>query len=173
MTVIIRRWPGTLDELLATDLPAEVAAVWRIPVRERALILGSAQSPSLASPALLAGRMAGVALLKRRSGGGAVWVDPRTTVWLEVVIPSSSPLFSPDATASACWVGSVMAPAVEAVTGQPAAGLCATGTDSLGRILGFGGLGAGEVCLGSRKVVAVSQRRVRWVSRFHLAAYTE
>jgi lipoate-protein ligase A len=163
--------------LLAADLaaenPGESAGVWVVEADQRCLVLGSAQDRSTATDAVGRGDYADVSVLQRRSGGGAVWVDPLTTVWIEIVVPTRSPRYSPKVDRSTDWLGHAISTALGTLSSGPFRPVSASGSDQLGRLVCFGGLGSGEVMVDGRKVVGVSQRRGRWGSRFQLAVYSE
>jgi len=147
-----------------------------------ALVLGSTQPSSVVDAA--ACEAAGVAVVRRRSGGGVVLVGPDECVWVDVVVPAGDPLWVGDVSTSAWWLGEVW---VEALAD---AGVTVTVTDGgtgaavhqgalcvnqWGRLVCFAGLGGGEVTLGAGgvgggpKIVGIAQRRGRWGARFQCA----
>ena len=116
----------------------------------------------------------GIEVARRRSGGGAVFVDPATTVWVDLVLPAGDPLWDDDVGRAARWVGEAWRAALAELELAPVdvhTGALACGP--LGRLVCFGTVGAGEVTLPDRrKVVGISQRRTRSAARFQCAAYT-
>lgn len=139
-----------------------------------ALVLGSAQRDDVVDGQ--ACEQAGVEVVRRRSGGGAVLVVPDELLWVDVLIPAGDPLWSPDVGRAFHWLGDVWAAAL--------AGLGVAATVHRGplqrtpwsSLVCFAGLGPGEVCLagpaseGTPKVVGISQRRTRASARFQCAA---
>jgi lipoate-protein ligase A len=128
-----------------------------------ALVLGSGQQESVVDvPATAA---AGVEVTRRRSGGGAVLVGP-DTLWLDVVVPAADPLWDGDVRRSFHWLGEAWAAALHrvGVTGEVHKGGMVEGPWS--RLVCFAGLGPGEVVVGGRKAVGLSQRRTRGGSLF-------
>ena len=136
---------------------------------DSALVLGSSQ-PELRAD-LEACRAAGVDVVRRRSGGGAVLVEPGSLLWVDLVLPVDDPLWSADVGRAAWWVGEAWA-----------AALSRTGIDQLdvwkgpmlhnewSSLVCFAGLGPGEVVAADRsKVVGISQRRTRRASLFQCA----
>jgi lipoate-protein ligase A len=114
---------------------------------------------------------AGVAVVRRRSGGGAVLVVPGDLLWVDVVIPAGDPLWEADVGRAFLWLGEAWAAAL-AELGVPGSvhrgGLEATAWSSL---VCFGGVGPGEVLFTSgAKLVGLSQRRTRDGARFQCAA---
>ncbi len=118
---------------------------------------------------------AGVAVVRRRSGGGAVLVRPGELVWADVFVPAGDALWSADVGRATHWLGRVWADALAAL-GRPATWhdgpLVSTPWSGL---VCFAGLGPGEVRLagapaGAAKVVGVSQRRTRAGALFQCAA---
>ena len=77
----------------------------------RALVLGSAQLDSTVDQEACAA--AGVEVVRRRSGGGAVLVDPSSLVWVDLVVAATDPLWSADVGRSMWWVGETWAKALE------------------------------------------------------------
>ena len=90
-------------------------------------------------------------------------------VWIDVWVPAGDPLATSDVTAAFAWLGDTWGAALRRI------GL--TGIDVQGRGPGactrwshqvcFGGIGSGEVTVGGRKVVGLSQRRNRHGAWFH------
>src|SRR5580700_5969644 len=67
------------------------------------LVLGSTQDRSIADPGALERR--GVTLIRRRSGGGAVLLEPGTAVWLDTWVPRGDALWEEEVARSRLWVG--------------------------------------------------------------------
>ena len=143
--------------------------VWVQRVDRPALVLGSTQPDALVDRSAAA--RAGVDVVRRRSGGGAVLVEPGGTVWIDVVVPPGDPLWDDDVGRAAHWVGETWAAAL-ARTGTVGAVVHTGGlvTTPWSRQVCFAGLGPGEVVVGGRKVVGVAQRRTRHGARFQVAA---
>lgn len=134
-----------------------------------AVVLGSAQPAGDVDPVVAAAR--GLAVVRRRSGGGAVVLVPGEVVWIDVSLPAGDPLWDDDVGRAAWWLGEVWVAAL-AGAGVPGGSVHRGGMvrAALGRRLCFGGLGPGEVTVGGRKVVGISQRRTRAGARFQCAA---
>ncbi len=132
----------------------------------RAVVLGSTQAAppqGLVPP--------GVAVARRTSGGGAVWIAPGELVWVDVDLPANDSLWDNDVGRSFLWIGRAWAAALKKV-GVGGASVWEAGLQCgpAGRALCFAGLGPGEVSVAGRKVVGISQRRTREGTRFHCAA---
>lgn len=143
--------------------------VWVQHVERPALVLGSTQPDDLVDAEAAA--RAGVEVVRRRSGGGAVLVEPGGTVWVDVVVPPGDPLWDDDVGRAAHWVGEAWARALTAC-GVAGATVHTGGlvTTPWSRQVCFAGLGPGEVTVDGRKVVGVAQRRTRHGARFQGAA---
>ncbi len=120
-----------------------------------ALVLGSRQNQSIV------GRVPDV--VSRRSGGGAVWLDPAEQVWVDVLIPVDSSLWDPDVTRSFYWLGAAW---IETLRSLGVTSELHMHTDGLlntpwSSLLCFAGRGPGEVFAGNRKLVGIAQRRGR------------
>lgn len=183
---------GTPQELHDLDVPPRRLARVHLP-DSAAVVLGSTQDPRIAQP----GRAAGlrVAVAKRRSGGGAVWLAPGEVVWVDLVVPSGDPLWLDDIARAATWVGRAWAEALSAAAAGGARRRRSHGDPGriggvprfevwhgpvvgreLGRFACFAGLAPGEVTMRFgegpvRKVVGVSQRRTRALARFQSVVY--
>lgn len=167
----VRRLSGDAGDLHLRPLPPAVGReVWVLEPRRPALVLGSTQAESLVDHERAAAL--GVDVVRRRSGGGAVWVAPGDPLWVDVVLPAGDPLWDDDVGRAAWWLGDAWAAALAEVGVAGAAvhrGALACGP--LGRLVCFATAGAGEVTVAGRKVVGISQRRSRAGARFQCAAY--
>jgi lipoate-protein ligase A len=139
-------------------------------VAEPTLVLGSTQSPELVDAATM--RERGVGLARRRGGGGAVFLGPGEQLWLDVWIPRDDPLWAPDVSAAAEWVGVWW---TEALAGREQHGFDVHRGRSVpgdfGDLVCFAGRGPGEVFEGGRKLVGLSQWRPREGALFSSCAY--
>jgi lipoate-protein ligase A len=126
------------------------------------VVLGSTQPESIID----AGRAAseGIAVARRRSGGGAVLVAPGDPVWIDVWVPIADSLWHADVGRAFDWLGHTW---VRALGALGAGGLSVNGqgarvTTRWSGLVCFGGVGAGEVVTPSGlKVVGLAQRRNR------------
>lgn len=157
---------GTAADLHAADLPLDRPTVWLMEPTDHAVVLGSAQPDDLVDADAAAA--AGVVVARRRSGGGLVEVGPGLTRWVDVTLPRADPRWSDDVLGAFGWLGDRWAAAVGggalAWTDPPA-------HRAEGRVACFAGVGAGEVVVGGRKVVGLSQRRTRQGVRFQCVLY--
>jgi lipoate-protein ligase A len=136
------------------------------------LVLGSTQPPELVTPQALRARS--VELVRRRGGGGAVYLEPGNHLWLDAWIPRDDPLWSPDVSVAAEWVGRWWVEALAGVVVGPAGFSIHSGRavpGRLGELVCFAGRGPGEVFEGGRKVVGLSQWRSREGALFSSCAY--
>lgn len=142
-----------------------------------AVVLGSAQGlrprrpedgPAAATVA------AGLPVVRRRSGGGAVVVRPGQQVWVDVWVPRGDPRWDDDVVVAAGWVGEAWARALADVgvagTVVHRGGVGRRAHPDAGGLdqVCFAGVGPGEVLVGDppRKVVGLSQHRARPGARF-------
>lgn len=132
-----------------------------------ALVLGSGQRGDDGS--VERAGTADLPVVRRRSGGGAVMVVPGSVLWLDVLVPRGDPLWDDDVGRSAVWLGAAWRDALGAL-GVDAEVVDRASCGAVGRAICFGGRAAGEVLVGGRKVVGVSQRRDRYGARFQCAA---
>jgi lipoate-protein ligase A len=163
----------------ARALPAAPSrAVWVCEPTGPALVLGSSQALDTVDEAACAA--AGVDVVRRRSGGGAVLVEPGAVLWVDVVLPAGDPLWVDDVGQAFVWLGEAWATALGSlgVAGEVHRGALRRSRWS-DRVC-FAGLGTGEVTVpgggpagSGPKVVGLSQRRTRAGARFQCAALAE
>ncbi len=160
---------GSVAGTGGAERPVRLARI--LQVDRPAVILGSSQPESDVD--LDAAAAAGVEVVRRRSGGGAVLVDPRAVIWIDLLIPAGDPLWEADVQRAAWWVGDTWAAALEGIGagGGPATvwrdGMRQT---AWSKRVCFAGLAPGEVSVSGKKVVGISQRRTRRAALFQTAA---
>jgi lipoate---protein ligase len=157
-----------IDSSAAEPFGQRRLAVVQEPV-DSALVLGSSQLES--SVDLDACAVAGVDVVRRRSGGGAVLVEPGSVVWVDLVIATTDPLWSADVGRSTWWVGEAWADALRSAGHGPLEVWKGSMVrNALSSWVCFAGLGPGEVVeTAGPKVVGISQRRTRHAALFQCA----
>ncbi|GAC1532867.1 MAG: hypothetical protein NVS3B12_11450 [Acidimicrobiales bacterium] len=169
------RWPvewtrGTPGELHGLGIAPQPERLIRWCVANGdGLVLGSAQK--LGDIDAGAAARHGLEVVRRRSGGSAVLVGPRHLLWVDVVIGASDPLWSDDVGRAPLWLGRTWVSAL-ARAGVPGAAVHdgAMQRQRWGALVCFAGAGPGEVFVGARKVIGISQRRTREGVLFQCAA---
>jgi lipoate-protein ligase A len=139
---------------------------------DHALILGSMQHISGEQQQRC--EEAGFDVVTRRSGGGAVVVDPGCIFWVDLFIPAGDPLFMRDVRKSSFWVGDLWIDSLHLLGIDAAAMLAHRGpviASRWSKQCCFLGLGPGEVQIGVQKVIGLSQRRSREGAWFFTLAY--
>jgi lipoate-protein ligase A len=175
--------------------------LWWPEITAPALVLGSSQPEQDIDRE--ACERAGVAVVRRRSGGGAVLLLPGEVTWLDVIVPLGSAGWSDDVHGPMVWLGRHLAAVVEELLdellddprdtgadrpadgGLPAGGGRAADagldvsvhagpmvTTRWSSTVCFDGVGAGEVLLGGRKLIGISQRRTRHAARLQCCWYS-
>lgn len=159
---------GSAGAFHARPVPPEPArSVQVLEVDRPALVLGSTQPEADAHrPALLAG---GVELVRRRSGGGAVLLEPGASLWVDVVVPRTDPVWSEDVGVAFHWLGLAWADALSDLGVVADVHRGSLLTTRWSRLVCFAGLGPGEVTVGGAKAVGIAQRRTRDGARFQCA----
>ncbi len=171
----------TGDAASLHDAPVEARRIVRVHAVERpALVLGSTQAATDVDDS--AARRRGVDVVRRRSGGGAVFLAPGAQLWVDVVVPAGDPLHDDDVERASWWVGDWWSAALASGAGWTAADghlgvhRSSLGDRSAGRIACFASVGPGEVVVersgAVQKLVGISQRRTRWAARFQTVAHT-
>lgn len=160
-------WHGTAADFHARDLPSE-RALWWCDINAPALIVGSSQSIDVVSAECAGQRDFDV--VRRRSGGGMVFVHPDDSVWVDITITRDDPLWVDDVSQSMMWLGEVWVSALSpwldtaTWTNRFSAG-------DFGKDICFASSAPGEVFAGNNKVVGISQRRTREGARFQCVLY--
>ncbi len=160
--------PWTVEERFGRAADLFIARSWErvdsptvrvLKVSAPTIVLGSSQSLDVVD--VEACTAEGVEVVRRRSGGGAVWLDD-DMVWVDVFVPAGHHRWDADIGRSMWWLGEAWAEALsssgvaDAIVHREA--ILRTRWSSL---VCFAGVGAGEVVVDGRKVVGISQRRTR------------
>ena len=153
-------------EFHARPIPEPAArSVWVCEATGPALVLGSAQRDEVVD------RAAGVDVVRRRSGGGAVLVVPGEVLWVDVILPSSDPLWKVDVGEAFHWLGEAWQAALAELGVTTTVHRGGLERSTWSDLVCFAGLGPGEVLNeAGAKVVGMSQRRTRDAARFQCAA---
>ena len=172
-------WPlehltGSAEELHHRVLPPH-RGVWVCRPDRPALVLGSSQDASTVDAEFC--RTVGIDVVRRRSGGGGVYVHPAESLWVDVVIPRDDELWINDIGRSMWWLGDAWRVALADVGMENlAVHREAMVSNDWSRTLCFAGVGPGEVMCrtgdtSAGKVVGISQRRTREMARFQCIVY--
>lgn len=158
-TILRETGPAAALFDLERSMAFTVPTVRVLMVSAPTIVLGSSQSFTVIDEAAVANR--GIDVVRRRSGGGAVWLDD-DLLWVDVFVPAGDPLWDADIGRSTWWLGQAWADAL-AAAGVDCADVHrgAMRRNEWSSLVCFAGLGPGEVTLEGRKVVGISQRRNR------------
>ncbi len=172
MAVVVDR--GSAADFHARTIPEPAELVtWVFDVARPALVLGSGQRDAVADGEGC--RVAGVDVVRRRSGGGAVLLLPGEVVWFDVVVPAAhlrGTGVGDDVRASMVWFGDHVAAALgDLGAGEVAVHDGGMVCSSWSPLVCFAGIGPGEVLRAGEKLVGISQRRTRAASRFQCAVH--
>ena len=169
----------TTSEQHGRDLPAE-RSVWNVDITTSAIVLGSRQTEAELDLDACANEH--VEIVRRRSGGGMVFLSPGKQVWLDVVIPKDDRLWIDDVGRAAWWLGDVWLAAIESLAAARKIHAHVHRQDLVrgkyGDRVCFSGAGPGEVMMlnnagNPAKIVGISQRRTRDLARFQCTMYLQ
>ncbi|WP_420450457.1 lipoyl protein ligase domain-containing protein [Ilumatobacter sp.] len=167
--VVRRRSTAGEFHALAVPDPA-TSQVWVHEVTAPALVLGSTQSDDDVD--LAACRRRGVEVVRRRSGGGAVWLVPGEVVWVDVIVPAGGPGWSDDVHVPMVWLGRHLRRAfAELGVSDVVVHDAPMVRTAASAVVCFDGLAPGELTRGGAKLVGTSQRRVRHAARLQCCWY--
>jgi len=157
------------------DLVAE-RSVWDVRITRKAIVLGSRQDESLLNSELCSRDE--IEIVRRRSGGGIVFLAPGEHVWLDVVVPRGDVLWSDDVAQASWWLGDVWVQTLQSLgLNNVSVHRESLSSDAWGDLLCFAGVGPGEVVQRddkeTSKLVGISQRRTRDYARFQCTIYTK
>ncbi len=146
-----------------------VRTVWVCEPTAPALVLGSSQRDEVVDHAACAA--AGVEVVRRRSGGGAVLVRPGDLLWVDAILPAGDDLWDDDVGRASHWLGGAWATALAELGVATTVHRGAMQRPEWSDLVCFAGLGPGEVTRpDGAKLVGISQRRIRSAARFQCAA---
>ena len=135
-------------------------------VTRPAIVLGAAQRNEAIDHEDAEGN--GIAVVRRRSGGGAVWLDASSVSWIDVLIGVGDPLWKADVAEAFWWLGDLWANSLRAHDRSldVAAYQGPLLTNEWSKLICYAGLGPGEVTIDGSKVVGISQKRTREAALF-------
>ena len=167
----IHRFAEPASVFLERPIPAGLtsAEAWVFDPPRPVLVMGSAQDVALADAAETAA--AGVDVVRRRSGGGAVFVDPARSVWVDVIVPPTDPRWSADVRKASHWLSHAWANSLRSIGIEGEVHDEGLEKTPWGRLVCFGANGPGEVLVDGRKTVGIAQRRTRDGARFQCIVY--
>lgn len=167
--ISVRIHGGSVAELHALPMPTEGNGVelWHMRPHAPAIAMGSGQKPDLFLQDRL--RADGLELGGRRSGGGAVFIDPSAVVWVDLLVPKSSELYSGDLVEmferiGGLWQAALASCGVTSVLYEAGDDAPSSRRDEA-RLACWAGTGWGELLVDGYKIVGLSQRRTRWGAR--------
>jgi len=160
---------GLATDFHARSLPSELHPhIWWFTPTQSALVLGSTQDLSVVNSTECLKR--DIEIVKRRSGGGVVLLSSETTVWIDVLLPTTHELSVSDIGQAPLWLGKLFHKELGDL-GVADLILHETAMEKSlwSTLICFAGRGPGEVFTSSgRKVVGISQRRTREWVRFQI-----
>ena len=160
-------WQGTAGDFHSLDPVAE-RGLWWCTVESPALIVGSSQTVDVIDTDRAVQR--NIDVVRRRSGGGVVFVHPTDSVWMDITISREDPVWTDDVTTSMLWLGDVfvqaLSPWINTSTRRDA-----FNSGEFGRDICFVSQSPGEVFASEAKIVGISQRRTREGARFQCVLY--
>ena len=163
---------GTVAELHAADPfrdgESVNPAVWWCRPTDDAIVLGSRQREDIID--VDACERAGLSVVRRRSGGGAVIMHHDSMLWVDLVLPVG--MAPDDVRGSMVWMGERWRDVLVRLTGENlTVHRGGMQTSAWSDLVCFSGVGPGEVLEGPDKLVGLSQRRTRRGLRIQALIY--
>ena len=156
---------GSVAELHQLEPDFSQRGLLVCPIEKPTLVLGSGQDQAVAWRAEQRGRE----VTKRRSGGAAVLLRAEDVFWVDVLLPQKDELWLDDVGQATWWLGQVWEQTLKDLGWEAEVHREAMQASEWSGDICFAGLGPGELTVGGRKVVGVSQRRTRQGARFQCA----
>lgn len=99
---------------------------------------------------------------------------PGEVTWIDVIVPAGTSGWSDDVHGPMVWLGGHLMSAIAAATGIDDLSVHdgAMASTAWSKLVCFDGVGAGEVLVGGRKLVGLSQRRTRHAARLQCCWYS-
>ena len=108
--------------------------------------------------------------VRRKSGGGAVFLEPEGVLWVDFVIPKSDHLWENDIGRSSLWLGELWAKALKEIGIEGKVHRDGLLKNRFSSQVCFAGLATGEVSVLGKKSIGISQRRTSEGAWFQCAA---
>lgn len=169
---VVRR-RSTAGEFHAIPIPEPAEPeIWVHEITRPALVLGSTQRVDEIVDVATCDA-AGVEIVRRRSGGGAVLLVPGEVTWVDVILPAGHAGWSEDVHRPMVWLGHALSASFAAAgVDDTAVHEGAMATTSHSRLICFDGMGPGELSVHGTKLVGISQRRTRAAARLQCCWYS-
>ena len=172
----VRRIDGDVATLHHRPIAA-LAGVEVLAISRAAVVLGSTQAQDIVN--VDRANDQGFDVVRRRSGGGIVILQPHDHVWIDVTVPRGHPLWHDDVERATWWVGEVWCDVLQQVDATPSWRVHRDklAASALERSVCFAAVGPGEVLRSEsgseagRKVVGISQRRTKDAARFQCTLF--
>ena len=142
-------------------------AIWVMSPTDSSLVLGSSQDDACINYEYA--RKIDVGIARRRTGGGAVFVDPHTLFWIDLFVPRGHHLWNDDIEVASIWMGGVWRNALDSLGVDSQIHDRPFVKDSLAELVCFGGRAPGELLIRKKKILGISQRRTKQGVRFQCA----
>ena len=142
--------------------------IWIIEPKDTCLVLGKSQR-GRAFLNLSYLEEQNINLTVRQSGGGAVLVSPEDMLWVDIFIPQRSKFWIPDIAKASIGIGKIWHDALKRLDLE-----CSLFDQKFSRseasdLICFISRAAGELFVGNRKILGISQRRSKFGTRFQCA----
>ena len=142
--------------------------IWIIEPKDSCLVLGKSQrgKPFLDLSYL---EEQGINLTVRQSGGGAVLVSPSDMLWVDIFVPERSKFWIGDIAKASVWIGGIWRDALKLLDVECSLFEGKFSRSAVSDLICFAGKGPGELFVGGKKILGISQRRSKSGTRFQCA----
>ena len=142
-------------------------SVWIMSPTNPCLVLGSSQDDSCIN--YQHAKKVDVSIARRRTGGGAVFVDPQTLFWVDLFVPRTHRIWQDDIEVASVWMGRVWKNALNSMGVDCQMYNKPFEKGPLADLVCFAGRAPGELLIREKKILGISQRRMKEGVRFQCA----
>ena len=139
-------------------------SIWIMSPTDNCLVLGSSQNDSCVN--YVYAEQKNIVVARRTTGGGAVFVDPQSFLWLDLLVPRGHRFWEDDIGIASNWLGDIWKSALGSLEIKSQIHQSPFEKTAAADLVCFAGRAPGELLIENKKILGISQRRTREGARF-------